>query len=107
MRVRLLVVGSAIAALGCGSARPPRHSTGTSANDSWEQMIRPLVARDCVPCHLKEGEAGLDLTSSAAWRRHRADVRRCVVIDKTMPPDGHPISDADREMLRAWIDANE
>jgi hypothetical protein len=74
---------------------------------SWEHEIRPLFARSCTPCHFRDGEAGLDLTTVSAWKSRRADLRRCVVDDKIMPPSGHPFSEADREIVRTWIDGNE
>ncbi|MGH7284885.1 MAG: hypothetical protein ACRELY_25445 [Polyangiaceae bacterium] len=55
---------------------------------------------------MREGESGIDLTTVAAWRRRRADIRRCVVVDKVMPPNGHPLPDADREIIRVWLDAD-
>jgi hypothetical protein len=95
-------------AIGCGAAQDAREQGGISERSdvSWEQAIHPLFARACTPCHLRAGEAGLDLSTFAAWKSRRADVRRCVVVDKTMPP-GHPLSDADRETVRAWIDGSE
>jgi hypothetical protein len=81
--------------------------SGEGGDLSWEQTIRPLFVRACVPCHLREGESGLELTTVAAWQRRRADLRRCVVVDKTMPPFGHALSDAEREIIRVWIDGNE
>lgn len=99
----------AVLALGCGAAEHGRERQRISdrEGDSWEQAIRPLFTRACTPCHLKAGESGLDLASVAAWKSRRVDLRRCVVVDKTMPPSGHPFSDADREIIRGWIDGND
>ena len=96
-------------ALGCGGAQHARERGGIAKGSdvSWEQRIRPLFVRACIPCHLRDGESGLDLTTFAAWKSHRADLRRCVVVDKIMPPSGHPFSAADREIVRAWIDGNQ
>ena len=96
-------------ALGCGAEQHTRERRWIAKEDdvSWEQAIRPLFARACTPCHLREGESGIDLATFAAWKRRRADIRRCVVVDKTMPPSGRPLSDAEREIVRAWIDGNQ
>jgi hypothetical protein len=101
--MRRLLVGSTIIALalGAGAAKP---TPARGADPAWERTIRPLFARACAECHLRDGEAGIDLGTSVAWKSRRADVRRCVVVDKTMPPSGRPFSDADREIVRAWID---
>ena len=100
---RLLVPSAVVAlALGTGAAEP----TPAQRSDAmWDRAIRPLFARTCAECHRRDGEAGLDLGTPAAWRSRREDVRRCVVVDRTMPPSGRPFSDADREIVRAWIDA--
>ncbi len=47
----------------------------------------------------------MELETFTAWKKHEADLRRCVVIDKTMPPNGHPFSEAERDVVRSWIDA--
>jgi hypothetical protein len=107
---RLLAASAiAVVALGCRAAQhtPARGGIANGGDVSWEQVIRPLFARACTPCHLRDGESGLDLATVSAWKSRRADVRRCVVVDKTMPPFEHPFSDADREIVRAWIDGNE
>jgi mono/diheme cytochrome c family protein len=101
---RLLVCGT-IAALAFGGGAERRGIAG-GGDPSWDEKIRPLFVRTCAECHMRDGEAGLDLASSAAWTRRRADVRRCVVEDKVMPPSGRAFSDADREIVRAWLDGN-
>ncbi len=98
---RLLAFSAMVAlAFGTGAAEPPP----ARGDAKWEHTIRPLFTRVCSECHMRDGEAGLDLASAAAWKRRRVDVRRAVVVDKTMPPSGRPFSDADREAVRAWID---
>ena len=108
MRRLLLCSAFGALALACGAEQQTRERAGIAkrgdADVSWEQAIRPLFARACTPCHVREGESGIDLATSAAWKNRRADVRRCVVVDKTMPPSEHPLSDAERETVRAWID---
>jgi hypothetical protein len=109
--MRRLLVCSAIGALalGCGAEQHTRERVGVAKTGdvSWEQAIRPVFARACTPCHLRDGESGTDLATFTAWKRRTVDIRRCVVVDKTMPPFGHPLSDAEREIVRAWIDENQ
>jgi cytochrome c5 len=115
-----LLVGSAIAALvlACGATQQPRavaepapsitHAVDARTRDvAWEKAVRPVFARVCSTCHSKDGEAGLDLTTRVRWERRSADIRRAVVVDKVMPPNGHPLSDDEREAIRGWIDGNE
>jgi mono/diheme cytochrome c family protein len=99
---RLLVCSAVVAlTLGTGAAQPARVQQSPR---SWEHTVRPLFARVCAECHTRDGEAGIDLATAAAWKRRREDVRRAVVVDRTMPPAGRPFSDADREIVRSWID---
>jgi mono/diheme cytochrome c family protein len=102
------IVGAAISALvlACGATQHPREVLETAPPVAWEQAVRPVFARVCVSCHTKEGEAGLDLSTRGAWKRRSADIRRAVVVDQTMPPNGHPLSDDEREAIRGWIDGN-
>lgn len=96
-------------AFGCGGAQHTREREVIAEERaaSWDRAIRPLFARACTPCHLRDGESGLDLSTFAAWQSRGADLNRCVVVDKTMPPPGHPFSDAERERVGEWIDAND
>ncbi len=100
MRRALFASAIVALALGTGAAEPPR----AEPDASWERTVRPLFARVCAECHTRDGEAGFDLATAAAWKRRRADVRRAVVVDKTMPPSGRPFSDAERDAIRTWLD---
>jgi mono/diheme cytochrome c family protein len=72
---------------------------------TWTSAIAPVFARACASCHLPAGISGIDLSTAAAWQAERAAIDKRVLVDKTMPPEGHPISDADREAIRAWLNA--
>jgi len=72
---------------------------------TWRSAVAPVFARDCASCHLPDGVSGTDLSTADAWQAKRAAIERRVLVDQTMPPEGHPISDADRETIRAWLNA--
>jgi hypothetical protein len=46
----------------------------------------------------------LDLSTPAVWRDERAEIRRRVVVARSMPPAGTAISDADRAAIATWLD---
>lgn len=84
----------------------------------FETRIASLLARNCLECHDPVSRKGrLDLSKKAAafaggktgkaivpgksaesllWQQVRSD---------EMPPEGKPLSPADKELLRQWIDA--
>jgi mono/diheme cytochrome c family protein len=70
--------------------------------DAWPTTLAAVFARSCSSCHAPDGVAGVDLSTAAAWDGERAAIRDRVVVSKTMPPEGHPLSDADRAAIEAW-----
>jgi mono/diheme cytochrome c family protein len=83
------------------SARRFSVDTGGAA-DAWAATLAPIFARACASCHRPGGVSGTDLSSVDAWRAERAAIEERVVIQHQMPPEGHPISDADRQVIHAW-----
>jgi mono/diheme cytochrome c family protein len=71
---------------------------------SWEETIAPVFRRACAGCHRDGGEAGVDLSSGAAWAARRAQIKRRVLEERTMPPPGVTLSDAEREAIRAFVE---
>jgi hypothetical protein len=69
---------------------------------AWTTTLAPIFARVCSACHQPNGSSGTDLSTAQAWESERAAIRERVVLGRTMPPQGHPLSDADREAIRAW-----
>jgi mono/diheme cytochrome c family protein len=69
----------------------------------WDDTVAPVFRRACASCHAPGGEAGLDLSTREAWEGARDRVGRRVVVERTMPPPGRAMSDADREAVRAWL----
>jgi hypothetical protein len=83
-----------------------RYTAGTG-RDNWRTDVAPVFARACASCHLPEGPAGVDLSTQTAWDAHRAVLKRRVIEARTMPPRGHELSDADRDVLRHWLERAE
>lgn len=73
---------------------------------AWSGAIAPVFARSCASCHQPNGVAGVDLSTESAWDRKRHAIRERVLVDKTMPPKDHALTDADRESIRAWLDGS-
>ena len=88
------------AGAGAGIGAPP---SSLNADDTWRAQIQPVFARACAACHLPGGVAGVDLSTSAAWTKHKADVKERVLDTRDMPPKGHGLADADLAVIRAWL----
>jgi mono/diheme cytochrome c family protein len=85
-----------------GLQRFARADSGPSPTAMWTATLSPIFARACASCHMPNGVSGTDLSTPAAWQSERPRIRERVVVTKTMPPQGHPISDADRAAIQAW-----
>lgn len=72
----------------------------------WEEIVRPVYARRCVPCHLPGGTGNLDLSTYQAWVMRRGDVRTQVIDQRTMPPNPPPLADDDRSAIARWLNAD-
>lgn len=95
---------------------------GSSAADaSFEREIRPFLKKHCVQCHGKEKQSsGLRLDAKAfAFRggdngpvlvpdqSHASELWRRIQSDDDslrMPPEGEPLSNEEKEIVRNWID---
>lgn len=71
---------------------------------TWSSVVGPVFARSCAQCHQPDGVSGTDLSTEPAWRQKAPLVRERVLVDKTMPPQGHPLADADRAAIKSWLD---
>ena len=81
-----------------------RFSSGASAADAaWQAQIAPVFQRVCAHCHLPGGEAGIDLSTPAAWASERSEIANRVLATRTMPPAGTDLDDADRATLEHWL----
>jgi mono/diheme cytochrome c family protein len=70
---------------------------------AWEQKIQPIFHNNCTPCHLPGGTAGVVLATYDTWVEHRDVLKKRVIDEKTMPPQGFNLSDADRATIGAWL----
>ncbi|XXX75473.1 cytochrome c [Sorangium sp. So ce134] len=73
------------------------------AGPAWDD-IAPVFDRACARCHRPRGEGGADLSTRAAWVSLREAIARRVVEERTMPPPGHALSEADRVRIRAFVE---
>jgi len=86
----------------------PDHATrlalaAPSDDPRWDADVRPIFERVCARCHLPGGTADVDLSTPAAWRAHHGELVDRVVENRTMPPAGVELSDADRHTLAVWL----
>jgi mono/diheme cytochrome c family protein len=85
-----------------GLRRFARADPEPAQDGTWSRTIAPVFARSCSSCHLPNGVSGTDLSTSEAWHSERRAIHERVVVSKTMPPEGHPLSEADRAAIRSW-----
>jgi len=82
---------------GPGPSAPP-------AADPWRDSLSAVFARNCSSCHLPSGSSGVNLSSFDRWQAEKKDIHERVVVKHDMPPQGHVLSDADREAIRAYTE---
>jgi hypothetical protein len=70
---------------------------------TWNTTLSPIFAKVCSSCHQPNGSSGTDLSTPEAWESERQAIRARVVVSRNMPPEGHPLSDADRHAIEAWV----
>jgi mono/diheme cytochrome c family protein len=75
-----------------------------AAGDPWRDSLSAVFARNCSSCHLPSGSSGVNLSSFDHWQTEKKDIHERVVVKKDMPPQGHVLSDADREAIRAYTE---
>jgi mono/diheme cytochrome c family protein len=88
--------------IGRDGARRFSAGAGGGEADVWSATLAPIFARACASCHRPGGLSGTDLSSADAWQAERSAIEERVVVQRQMPPEGHAISDADREAIRSW-----
>ncbi|MFI5298952.1 MAG: c-type cytochrome [Polyangiales bacterium] len=81
-------------------------SGSPSDQQDWETKIQPIFGRVCSACHLPGGSSGFDLSTYPAWLAQRAEIELYVVTNKSMPPQGTTLADADRQTIAAWVAAH-
>lgn len=101
MRASLALLGILVAMLACGDAL----AQGTAQRDSFfETRIRPLLQKQCVPCHGPGGQsAGVRLDRALSPERVK---QALAAVDGSgrvaMPPTGG-LPEADRTLLVGWL----
>jgi len=86
-----------------GTRRFAREASDAAHTD-WDTNIKPIYARVCNACHAPGGTSGVDLSTYEGWMAKRAALRERVVDKKTMPPATKTFSEADRDIIKAWLD---
>ncbi len=86
------------------SATASGSTSRPAASDLWRDSLSAVFARNCASCHLPSGSAGVNLSTVDRWQAKGADIRERVVVKRDMPPQGHALSDADREAIRSYLE---
>ena len=98
----------------CGSRRgraSSRFAADAAATTGGDPTVdgatsRPVFARVCAHCHLPDGsERRRPIDRRAEWGGERGEIGKRVVVDRSMPPAGTAMSDADRAAISAWAGA--
>jgi hypothetical protein len=76
----------------------------TALGVTWSATLAPIFARSCSSCHLPGGVSGVDLSTAEGWQSERGAIHSRVVASKTMPPEGHPLLEADRAAIQSWTE---
>lgn len=72
----------------------------------WEDTVRPVFARRCVPCHLPGGTGNLDLSGYSAWLMQRSAIRTQVVTRRLMPPPPASLTSQELTTISQWLDGD-
>ena len=93
----------------------------TEPSEDFQHLVQPIFARHCAACHgMGEAEAGLNLMHRESAREELESGERAIVpgnLDESslwlrinsddeterMPPEGEPLSDDAKELIRRWI----
>ncbi len=87
---------------GGGVERFARAEPEPDLRATWTATLAPVFARACASCHVPGGISGTDLSTAESWESERQAIAERVLESRTMPPEGHPLSDADRAAIAAW-----
>ena len=86
------------------AAAATRFTLDASTEDpAWHSAVEPVFQRVCSSCHLPDGDADLDLSTAAAWKFRRREIIHRVLDERTMPPAGTTLGEADRQALATWL----
>lgn len=88
-----------------GAAGLRRYALGQSegGDQDWRTKVQPIFQKVCAHCHLPGGDAGVDLSTAESWAAERAQIKDRVLVDKTMPPAGTDLDEADRATLAGYL----
>lgn len=76
-------------------------------HEAWDVNIAPVLDRSCNACHLPDGPAKSDLSTYETWVAKRGVLLQRVITERSMPPQGSELSEADREAIRVWLEGGQ
>lgn len=134
MTLRPLLLASLIAAAGCGAppaagpseaaapetAEPEAAAPAVAASVTYAKDVLPIFQARCATCHIEQTKGGFSAADHAAAMEGgksgavvaAGDPEGSLLYqmvagtaDKTMPPKGDPLSDAELATVRSWIES--
>ncbi len=110
--IALLVIGSIFATQGCKKDSEDPNDKGPDCNIAnadltYTKNMKSLIDRTCLSCHGGAGPGPRDYRTYEGIKPvlDNGEVLKMVVIDKTMPQSGVPMSQAQRDSVNCWIKA--
>ena len=114
----LMLILSRLTACTTGPLMDSSRFGGAAHGMTFTEVIGPILSRACLECHGGESlESGLDLSSVPDLMKGGesgpamvpgnpgASLLYQLIEEETMPPEGEPLSAADRGLIEAWIKA--
>lgn len=78
----------------------------TMASPTYTKDVRPIIMKRCTSCHTGQIESLPNFSKYEVAFAYKAKIMKRVVTDKNMPPgNGTGMTDAERALVKKWIDA--
>ena len=77
----------------------------SNADISYKKDVTPIFKKHCSECHNKSAWPDKNWMDYEIAKNNSEKINKRVVIDKNMPPGNFTgMSDAEREIVKKWID---
>ncbi|MDP8225219.1 MAG: hypothetical protein P9L99_17800 [Candidatus Lernaella stagnicola] len=110
----ILVFVLAIVLFACGGGDDDDDDNDDAAAPTWENFAQGFFADYCTRCHSSElagvdrvgAPPGVDFDTYDGAVADAADARERAGVGESMPPDATKPTQAERDRLTAWVDAD-
>jgi uncharacterized membrane protein len=96
---------TALAVIGLALWLEPDHAGTSGAAPVTFAQVQPVIAERCATCHSgASAPLGVQLDTRSEIEARMDDIERQAVLTEAMPPgNATGMTDAERELLAAWI----